>query len=450
MHQNNIRRIGIVGSGIAGLSAAWLLKNRYEVVLYEQNDYLGGHTHTIEIAEGNKTIAVDTGFIVYNEPNYPLLTQLLKHLEIETQNTDMSFAVSIGSGALEYAGDNLKKLFAQKQNLIDYQFLKMIKEILSFNKQCQNFVHHDDHDLSLGDFLDLYGYSNQFRYDYLLPMAAAIWSCPTSTMLSFPFNSFAQFFRNHGLVKLKNRPQWKTLVGGSWQYVKIMASALGDRIKINQPVASVRRTANGVEVITKNGDKAHYDALIIASHADQAISLIEQPTQLETELLNNFKYQENRVYLHTDRDLMPKLRNVWSSWNYMADDNQKTEQRSVSVSYWMNRLQRLQAEKDYFVSLNPLKAPRQEQQIKKMVYQHPVFDKDAMQAQQKLSEIQGKDRIWYCGSYFGYGFHEDALSSSVKIAAELGVKEPWLKTNETRQDQADINQLAALARSVGV
>ncbi|MCG8486643.1 MAG: FAD-dependent oxidoreductase [Chromatiales bacterium] len=450
MKQNEIKRIGIVGSGIAGLSAAWLLKNRYEVTLYEQNAYVGGHTHTIEVLEGRNRIPIDTGFIVYNEPNYPLLTELLKYLDIETQNTDMSFAVSINSGSLEYAGDNLKKLFAQRQNLVDLQFLSMIKEILRFNNQCQKFVHHDDHSITLGEFLDLYGYNQQFRYDYLLPMAAAIWSCPTSTMLSFPFSSFAQFFRNHGLVELKNRPQWKTLVGGSWQYVKVMAGCLGNRIKTNQPVASVRRTANGVEIVTKAGHREAYDALIIASHADEAASLLEQPNPLEAELLSKFRYQDNTVYLHTDTELMPKLRNVWSSWNYIADDQHKTKERSVSVSYWMNRLQRLKTEKDYFVSLNPLQLPCEDQLIEKMVYQHPVFDRSAIWAQQRLNEIQGKERIWYCGSYFGYGFHEDALSSSIQVAESLGVRVPWSKESQAIALQPDMDQLASLARSTGV
>ncbi|RLW55770.1 MAG: hypothetical protein B6D76_02605 [gamma proteobacterium symbiont of Stewartia floridana] len=450
MKQNELKRIGIVGSGIAGLSAAWLLKNRYQVDLYEQNDYVGGHTHTIEVPEGNDRIPIDTGFIVYNEPNYPLLTKLLDHLQVETQNTDMSFAVSIDSGSLEYAGDNLKKLFAQRQNLINFQFLSMIKDILRFNKQCQNHIHQDDYNISLGDFLDLHGYNHQFRYNYLLPMAAAIWSCPTNTMLSFPFNSFAQFFRNHGLVRIKNRPQWKTLVGGSWQYVKVMAGALGSRVKTNQSVASVRRTTDGVEITTESGHKETYDALIIASHADQAISLLENPNPLEAELLGRFRYQDNTVYLHTDSALMPRLRDVWSSWNYIAEDDLKTQQRAVSVSYWMNRLQRLNAEKDYFVSLNPLQSPQEDHLIEKMVYQHPVFDSGAMWAQQQLAEIQGKQKIWYCGSYFGYGFHEDALSSSVQVAASLGVQVPWSKQSEVTTLQPDMDQLASLARSVGV
>ncbi|MET0076708.1 MAG: FAD-dependent oxidoreductase [Candidatus Thiodiazotropha lotti] len=450
MKQNDIKRIGIVGSGIAGLSAAWLLKNRYQVDLYEQNDYVGGHTHTIEVLEGSGMIPIDTGFIVYNEPNYPLLTALLDYLDVETQNNDMSFAVSIDSGSLEYAGDNLKKLFAQRQNLFDFQFLSMIKEIVRFNNQCQNHLHQGDYSISLGDFLDLNGYNHQFRYNYLLPMAAAIWSCPTSTMLSFPFSSFAQFFKNHGLVKLKNRPQWKTLVGGSWQYVKVMANSLGSRIKINQSVTSVRRTSSGVEITTKSGHKESYDALIIASHADQAVALIENPNPLEADCLGKFRYQDNTVYLHTDRGLMPRLRDVWSSWNYIADDELETQERAVSVSYWMNRLQRLKAEKDYFVSLNPLQPPQEEQLIEKMVYQHPVFDHGAMWAQQQLNEIQGKHRIWYCGSYLGYGFHEDALRSSVEVAASLGVEVPWLKQTQAITLQPDMDQLASLARSVGV
>ncbi|MES9851234.1 MAG: FAD-dependent oxidoreductase [Candidatus Thiodiazotropha sp. L084R] len=449
MNQNATQRIAIVGSGIAGLSAAWLLSDKYEVELYEQNDYVGGHTHTLEVEEDGIQIPIDTGFIVYNEPNYPLLTQLLRYLNVETKKTDMSFAVSVENGRLEYAGDNLNKLFAQKRNIFDLRFLSMIKEIVRFNKQCRDYILLNDHALSLADFLDQNGYNQQFRYDYLLPMAAAIWSCPTSTMLSFPFSSFVRFFHNHGLINLKHRPQWRTLVGGSYQYVKKMTSILGARVKVNQEVVSVKRLSDGVDIVTKDGHRTRYDALILACHADQAAMLLENPKQLESKLLNKFRYQENKAYLHTDSRLMPKSHNVWSSWNYLSDGKQLQE-REVSVSYWMNRLQQLDSQKEYFVSLNPLDSPREEYIIAEMSYDHPVFDSAALYAQEMLDEIQGHDRIWYCGSYFGYGFHEDALRSSVELAARLGVTEPWLAKTNHIPYQHNIDQLVALARSTGV
>ena len=447
-HQT-IHRIGIIGSGIAGLSAAWLLRNRYELDLYEQNDYTGGHTHTIEVEEEGSKIPIDTGFIVYNEPNYPQLTQLLRHLDVQTQPTDMSFAVSVGQGKLEYAGDNLSKLFAQRRNLFNRRFLSMIKEILRFNKQCKQILEHDDPSLSLGEFLDLNGYNRQFREHYLLPMASAIWSCPTRTMLSFPVSSFVRFFHNHGLINLKQRPQWKTVVNGSWQYVKKMSAGLVNKVRLKEPVISVRRLADGVEVVTAQGRKQRYDALILACHADQALSLLENPSRLEKQLLSQFHYQKNQAFLHTDPSLMPKSRSVWSSWNYLSDDRQ-TGDNAVSVSYWMNRLQRLEAGRDYIVSLNPLREPRRNRLIAEMTYDHPVFDSAAMLAQQRLEQIQGSERIWYCGSYFGYGFHEDALRSSIELAAKLDVPAPWETRAYRPRQQHAINHLADLARSAGV
>ena len=449
MKQQTIDRIGIIGSGIAGLSAAWLLRNRYELDLYEQNDYTGGHTHTIEVDEEGTRIPIDTGFIVYNEPNYPQLTQLLKYLDVQTQRTDMSFAVSIGQGKLEYAGDNLSKLFAQRRNLFDRRFLSMLKEILRFNTQCKEILHHNDASLSLGEFLERHGYNRQFRQHYLLPMASAIWSCPTRTMLSFPVSSFVRFFHNHGLINLKQRPQWRTLVNGSWQYVKKMTAGLDNQVMLKQPVISARRLPDGVEIVTAQGRREHYDALILACHADQALSLLENPNPLEKELLGQFHYQKNHAFLHTDPALMPKARRVWSSWNYLSD-NRQTGDNAVSVSYWMNRLQRLDAEQEYIVSLNPLQEPGQDRVIAEMSYDHPVFDSAAMQAQQRLEQIQGLERIWYCGSYFGYGFHEDALRSSLELAARLGVHAPWETQTYRSRPQPTINHLADLARSAGV
>ncbi len=431
-----MKRIAVVGSGIAGLSAAWLLRQDYEVVLFERNNYLGGHTHTIEVNEDGRQLAVDTGFIVYNEPNYPHLTRLLGHLGIETQATDMSFGVSIGQGRLEYAGDNLDTLFAQRRNLFRRDFLSMLKEILRFNQQCKSLLQNDTFDdISLGTFLDHHGYGTDFRNHYLLPMAAAIWSCPTTAMLGFPAASFARFFNNHGLLNLTQRPQWRTVCGGSWSYVKRMSEDLRGSLLVDSPAVGVRRNSRGVEIRLANGDCMDVDSVILACHADEALALLDNPTERENALLSCFPYQTNQAWLHTDTDLMPRTRKAWSAWNYLAAEDTPGTTSSVSVTYWMNRLQRLDARQDYLVSLNPLQQPRQERVIAQMTYQHPVFDHAAMEAQQSLPGIQGRDRIWFCGSYFGYGFHEDALKSSVQVASSLGVSIPWLASKEVGRNQ---------------
>jgi len=424
--QNRNKSLAVVGSGIAGLSAAWLLRRDYRVSLFEKNDYLGGHTHTLVVEEDGRRIPVDTGFIVYNEPNYPHLTGLFDHLGIPTQNTDMSFGVCIGEGELEYAGDSLSTLFAQRRNLYRWEFHRMLKEILRFNRQCKRLLKGDGFGaVSLGDFLDRNGYDRGFRERYLLPMAAAIWSCPTHTMLGFPAASFARFFANHGLLNLLRRPQWKTVCGGSWRYVIRLAADLQPDLQTDNPVAGIWRRPHGVELRLADGQTRVFDGVVLACHADQALSLLQNPSERERTLLTAFRYQSNRAWLHTDTELMPRSRKVWSAWNYLASGREDGTTTSVSVTYWMNRLQRLQAQNDYLVSLNPLKPPRDDRVIAHMIYQHPVFDEASMAAQPRLGELQGRDRIWFCGSYFGYGFHEDALRSSVQVARSLGASIPW-------------------------
>ena len=425
MHKTR-QSLAVVGSGIAGLSTAWLLRQDYRVALFEKNDYLGGHTHTHVVEEDGRQIPVDTGFIVYNEPNYPHLSHLLNHLDISTQDTDMSFAVSIGDGALEYAGDNLSTLFAQRCNLYRWDFLRMLKEILRFNRQCKRLLKSGGFGaVSLGDFLESNDYDRGFSHHYLLPMAAAIWSCPTSTMLDFPVASFARFFANHGLLNLFRRPQWKTVSGGSWCYVKKLAADLQPNLQVDSPVVGIWRRPHGVELRLVDGQTQVFDGVVLACHADEALSLLQNPSEQEHTLLAAFRYQSNHAWLHTDTELMPRSHKVWSAWNYLAAQGKDGTTGSVSVTYWMNRLQRLQTRHDYLVSLNPLKLPRDDRVIAQMVYQHPVFDQAAMAAQPKLTELQGRDRIWFCGSYFGYGFHEDALRSSVQLARSLGVAIPW-------------------------
>ena len=436
--ETSIKSIAVVGSGIAGLSAAWLLRHKYAVTLFEKNDYLGGHTHTIEVKESGRRLAIDTGFIVYNQPNYPHLTQLLERLGIESQNTDMSFGVSIGNGALEYAGDNLNTLFAQRKNILDLEFLTMLKEILRFNGQCKRLLKLGGFDeTTLGEFLERHAYKRCFRDHYLLPMGAAIWSCPTEQMLTFPIASFARFFDNHGLLNLTDRPQWKTIRGGSWSYVKQLSSDLRGSIHTRSPVSGISRSTQGIEVQLQDGNSRLFDAVVMASHADESLSLLRNPNDRETRLLSRFIYQANQAWLHTDARLMPRSREVWSAWNYLAHDDASGGGRSVSVTYWMNRLQRLQAQRDYLVSLNPLQEPDPDRVIARMTYHHPLFDGAAMRAQRALHQIQGRDRIWYCGSYFGYGFHEDALQSAVEVAQCLGAPIPWRHrlTGEPMPDQ---------------
>ena len=424
------QHIAVVGSGIAGTAAAWLLGQRHSVSLFERNDYFGGHTHTVSVEENGQTLAVDTGFIVYNEPNYPHLTGLFDHLGIATRDTEMTFAASVGSPLVEYAGSDLNTLFAQRRNLLSGGFLGMVWDVLRFNRSCKALLGQQGFgDLTVGCLLEQERLGDRFRDHYLLPMAAAIWSCPPRTMLDFPAKSFARFFENHGLLNLHDRPQWKTVEGGSHTYMKRLLADLGPRARSADAAVSVSRKPGGVEVVLDSGRRATFDQVVLACHADEALALLSEPLPSERQTLSRFTYQANRALLHTDERLMPKSRRVWSSWNYLADQGDD-QADAVSVTYWMNRLQGLQSTQDYFVSLNPLREPRPFRQITEMTYHHPVFDTEAIQAQGRLPAIQGQDRIWYTGSYFGYGFHEDALRASVELAQRFGVQAPWLSGGE--------------------
>lgn len=415
------QQIAVIGSGIAGLASAWLIGREHDVTLIERNDYIGGHTHTIEVPEGGQSVAVDTGFIVYNTPNYPLLTRLFEVLGVATRESDMSFAASIGPGVIEYSGDGLGTLFAQRKNLLSPTFLRMVFDLVRFNRRCKSMLRKGGFNgLSIGELIGRERLSKGFRDHYLLPMAAAIWSCPTQTMLDFPAESLARFFDNHGLLNLVDRPLWRSVTGGSTRYVERLLDELGsERIKLDA-ARKVRRIAQGVEVELSSGTKLQFDQAVLACHADEALGLLERPSEAERQLLGRFRYQPNRTYLHTDIALMPKLRQVWSSWNYLAQTDADGRQ-AVSVTYWMNRLQGLDTQRDYLVSLNPLAPPAADKTIAEMSYHHPVFDQSAMDAQPRLAELQGRDRIWFCGSYFGYGFHEDALASAVEMAGRMGI-----------------------------
>lgn len=417
-------RIAIIGSGISGNSAAYALCDQHEVVLYEKRLRPGGHSATVDIDYDGLPMAVDTGFIVYNELNYPNLTALFAHLGVKTEASDMSFALSVDGGAREWAGTNLDTIFAQRSNLASPRFLWMLREILRFNRICtRDRAAGLVSGLSLGDYMALRKFSRAFIDDYLVPMGAAIWSTPPSEMLSFPAESFISFFENHRLINF-DRPIWRTVSGGSRNYVQRLIDPLKGNVRLGTPVAGIRRADGKVHVRDASGHTDVFDHVILASHTDQTLAMLEDPTEDERRILGAIRYSPNAVYLHRDLDLMPKRRRVWASWNYMArtDASAGTD---VSVSYWMNRLQNLDMNRPLFVTLNPPQAPRDDLTFARFTYDHPQFNGAALAAQRDIGSIQGKANTWFCGAWQGHGFHEDGLVSGLKVARALGAVLPW-------------------------
>lgn len=406
-------KIAVIGTGISGNTAAWLLSQNHDVHVFEQNDYIGGHSNTVSI---NGYPATDTGFIVYNEWTYPNLIALFDHLNVETCKTDMSFGVSLNQGVLEYSGD---KIFAQKRNFLNPRFYQMLFDITRFYKKAPEILNNEKyHSLTLQEYLELENYSQAFIDHHLLPMAAAIWSTGKDTVSEFPAASFVRFFINHGLLLLKGRPQWRTVVGGSRSYVDKLTAPFKDKIRLNTKVKSIKRFDGHVEI-----DGEQFDHVIIASHSDQALSMLEDPSAEEKNILGAFPYAENVAFLHTDTKLMPQRKSVWSSWNYLTT----SKNGNVCVTYWMNKLQPfIGNEQDLFVTLNPDQEPAPDKTLKKITYHHPQFKRSALRGWGDIHEVQGKKRTWFCGAWCGYGFHEDGLSSGLSVAEQVGnVKRPW-------------------------
>lgn len=414
-------RIAIIGSGIAGLGTAWLLAGDHDITVFESETRAGGHTHTV--MHGDQP--VDTGFVVLNDRNYPRFQAFLSALDIPTQASDMSFGVSISGGSIEWAGDTPGKMFAQKGLATSPSHWRMLADIVRFNRRGKALLRAGAcPDVSLGDFLARNHYGGAFRARYLLPMAAAIWSAPTRDMLDFPLAPFLRFFDNHGLLNLADRPQWRTVTGGGDRYVRAVARLLGDRLRLGCPVTHVARTSDTVHLRLDGREAQSFDQVVFACHADTALALLADADARETSLLGAFRFQRNRAILHSDPKLMPRRRAVWSSWNYLADRAAVSGQR-VSVTYWMNRLQRIEGPRDYFVSLNPLVEPATESVIREIDYEHPVFNARAIEAQGALNSIQGSRGSWYCGAWCGYGFHEDGMAAAEHVASGLGVTAPW-------------------------
>jgi predicted NAD/FAD-binding protein len=417
--------IAIIGTGISGLSAAWLLAQRHDVTIFERAPRVGGHSNTIEIDGPGGPVPVDTGFIVYNTVNYPNLTALFQHLDVPTKSANMGFAVSLGDGAFEYAGNSVASLFAQKKNLLRPRFWSMLFGILRFYRQApRDLATLDDPDLSLGDYLRSKGFGTAFQSDHLLPMAGAIWSALPEALLDYPAASFIRFFDNHGLLKLQDRPVWRTVDGGSKTYVAKLTAGFADRVHLNCAAKTVLRGGTGVSVCDADGHVSHFDHVVLGTHADEALDLLADPSPEETSLLGAFRYSRNLTVLHSDASLMPKRRAAWSSWNYLGSHSNTGD--APCVTYWMNALQGLGGARDYFVTLNPSRSPRPGSVHHSEVYEHPIFDGHALRAQATLSNLQGARNTWFCGAYFGAGFHEDGLKSGLAVAEALGdIKRPW-------------------------
>lgn len=415
--------IAVVGSGISGLSAAWLLSKGHKVTLFEAADRLGGHSNTVEACG----VPVDTGFIVFNERTYPNLTALLQHLDVPTRETVMSFAVSLDHGRLEYSGD-LRGLFAQRRNLVSPRFWSMLRDLVRFYKAAPRDLP-DMGEQGLGAYLDGLGCGAAFRDDHLYPMAAAIWSTPVKDIPYHPAAAFVRFFENHGLLQFRERPMWRTVEGGSREYVKRISASFADRVRLSSPVRAVRRLANGVEIDAGAGFE-RFDHVVIAAHADQALAMLADHDAEERALLGAFPYRRNEAVLHSDARLMPRRRKVWSAWNYAAE--RCADEHQLSVTYWMNRLQHLPTNNELFVTLNPLVEPDAELVHRREIYHHPVFDTAAGLAQPRLWSLQGRRRTWFCGAWFGAGFHEDGLQAGLAVAEQLGsLRRPWQVENES-------------------
>ena len=424
------KTIAVIGSGVAGLSCAWLLDPSHHVTVYEGDDRIGGHSHTVQAPTRHGAVPVDTGFIVFNEATYPNLTALFTHLGVATKATEMSFGVSLNDGALEYGSARPLAIFAQPSNLARPRFWSMLYDLVRFYREApQALAALELQPQTLGELLDRGGYGRAFQEDHLLPQVGAIWSTSSTGARDYPAAALIRFFENHGLLKLLNRPLWRTVQGGSQAYVKALTAPFADRIRKGSPVTSVARENGRVRVTDASGASDVFDAVVIAAHADQALQMLHQPTANERTVLGAFSYSRNRAVLHTDKSLMPKRRAAWSAWNHIG---RRDDPAGFCCTYWMNELQSLDTPQDLFVTLNPNRPIAAEHLIREIDYEHPLFDSAALDAQRRLWSLQGEGGVWFCGAHFGAGFHEDGVQSGLAVAEQLGgVRRPWTVQGES-------------------
>ena len=409
-------KIAVIGSGISGLSASYFLSKKHHVDLFEKEDRFGGHSYTIDVIVNKKRIPVDIGFIVFNHLTYPNLINFFNEIDIEIEKSDMSFSVSVEGTNFEYCGKGLKGIFANKSNFLNIKFIRMFLEILKFYKLCDK-ISNIDQVITLDEFLKKNEWSKSFINYHIIPMVSAIWSMPPYEAGKMPMNFFLKFFQNHGLFKLRNRPQWYTVAHRSKTYVnKVLSQISGEYFK-NYKINSIQRVSSGVQVYYGGANEFFdYDKVILATHADQALSLIKNPTDQEIKTLSNFDYKKNLAVLHSDESVMPKNKKVWSSWNTYVDPKNLNKS---SLTYWLNLLQNINCEKNIFLTLNPLKEIPNERIYKKIEFTHPYYDQKALDNQKNLKNIQNKENLLFCGSYFGYGFHEDGIKSSIEMLKNL-------------------------------
>jgi predicted NAD/FAD-binding protein len=411
-------KIAVVGTGVAGMGCGYLLRNNAEIFFYEKNNYPGGHTNTISVDEDGKEVRIDTGFMVFNHVTYPNLLNLFTELNVPTFKTDMSFSVQYAPDRLEYCGSGLNGLFAQRKNIFSPRHIRMLMQIGRFNEESIKILNDPAYaNHTLGQYMKEKGFGEDMLWRYLIPMSAAVWSTPMDKMLDFPAQTLVRFFYNHGFLGLNTQHQWYTVKGGSRTYRDMILANFKDKVFLNDPVVKVSRKNGKAVVTTKSGQSAEYDKVIIASHGDEALAMLEQPTQDERRLLSNFKYQYNHTLLHTDESVMPKNKRVWSSWNYRVEENKG--QMYATCIYWMNSLQKVSDKKNYFVSLNDPGNIDPKKVLKVIEYTHPLFDVNAIKAQSELQSLNKTGPVYFCGSYFKYGFHEDAYTSAVDLCKSL-------------------------------
>ena len=415
-------RIAVVGGGIAGLGAAWLLSERHDVVLYEADDRLGGHARTIDVPGPNGAVPVDTGFIVFNHVNYPHLCGLFNHLKVPTKKSDMSFAVSIDQGAIEYSCRTFNTFLAQRSNALRPAFWRMVRDILVFNRDALAVTQRNPR-TTIAELIAIQRLGEWFTWYYLLPMSGAIWSTPRDDMMNFPAQTLARFFENHGLLSANGQHQWWTVDGGSWEYVDRVASSMQAEVRLKTPVTAVQRVDDGIRVCALGDEPRRFDHVVLAGHSDQTLGLLADADPAERHILERIRYKPNRAILHTDASQMPKRAACWSSWVYQASSREV--ERDASVTYWMNSLQGIPKETPLFMTLNPAQEIPEDKILDEHTCHHPQFDLPALAAQADLPSIQGRRGTWFCGAWTRHGFHEDGLSSAVTVAEKLGVGVPW-------------------------
>lgn len=411
---NNIKTIAIVGTGISGLTAAYILCREYDITLFEANHYIGGHTNTVDVYENDTKYAIDTGFIVFNEKTYPNFTKLLKQLDVKKQKSNMSFSVSSYKNNLEYSGDTLNSLFSQRKNLVNPKFYRLLYDLYRFNKEAKKFIQKQTHAITLNAFTHQKNYSDYFNECYLTPLTSAIWSTPMNKIDHMPAQFIFNFYNNHGLLDIKNRPQWYVIKNGSKEYIKEIIKPFSDKIILNTPVVKVKRTDSSITINTKNSSH-EFDAVVLACHSDQAIHLLEKPSEAERQILTNIPYIKNTATLHTDINALPYTQRAWASWNYIH-----TKKEEATLTYYMNKLQSIKSKNPYCVSINH-KNIDQDKIIKTFNYAHPLYNQKSVAAKKNHALINNQNRTFYVGAYWGNGFHEDGVLSSLNALSSLAV-----------------------------